>query len=164
MRSIEIFTIGVYGSNEESFFASLGHFEIDLFIDIRRKRGMRGSQYRFANSSYLQKKLNSLGVDYLHLKELSPTDDIRQIQKDEDKKDRIGKRRREVLSETFVQEYTKRVIKTFDIEAFLDSIEHYSNIVFFCVEQQPAACHRSIVSYELSKVAGLKVTHISSSS
>ncbi|MBS4031080.1 MAG: DUF488 family protein [Clostridiales bacterium] len=71
--------------------SKLQNNNIDLFIDIRIRRGMRGSKYSFVNSTYLQKKLKMLGVDYLHCKELAPTDEIRALQKGEDKKNNVIK-------------------------------------------------------------------------
>ena len=43
---INVFTIGVYGSTENSFFEKLAQSRIDLFCDIRQRRGVRGSQYK----------------------------------------------------------------------------------------------------------------------
>ena len=51
---INVFTIGVYGSTENSFFEKLAQSRIDLFCDIRQRRGVRGSQYKYVNSNYLQ--------------------------------------------------------------------------------------------------------------
>lgn len=56
-----IFTIGVYDSTEESFFGALVKNEIELFIDIRARRGMRGSKYKYVNSAALQSKLKESG-------------------------------------------------------------------------------------------------------
>ena len=88
-----VFTIGVYGSTEESFFGALVENEIDLFIDIRARRGMRGSKYSYVNSTVLQAKLRKLGIYYAHLKELSPTKKIRALQWQADKEDQTRKTR-----------------------------------------------------------------------
>ena len=78
---IKIFTIGVYNSTEESYFNKLRDNNIDLFCDIRQRRGVRGSQYKYVNSNYLQAKLQGLGINYKYIKELAPTNEIRQMQK-----------------------------------------------------------------------------------
>ena len=76
----DIYTIGVYGSTEESFFGALIENEIELFIDVRARRGMRqSSPYKFVNSTVLQQKLRQLGIYYAHLKELAPTREIRAL-------------------------------------------------------------------------------------
>ena len=58
---MKIYTIGVYGKTEDEFFRALEDNGIELFIDIRARRGMRGSKYSFVNSSYLQAELNENG-------------------------------------------------------------------------------------------------------
>ena len=63
---MKIYTIGVYGSSEEEFFGKLTESQIDLFCDIRQRRGVRGRQYSFVNSNHLQKKLSDLGIGYLY--------------------------------------------------------------------------------------------------
>ena len=66
---IKIFTIGVYNSDEQSYFDKLINSDIDLFLDIRQRRGIRGSQYKYVNSNYLQARLKELGIEYLYIKE-----------------------------------------------------------------------------------------------
>lgn len=58
----KIVTIGVYGFNEADFFQAVQDAGIDTFCDIRMRRSMRGSQYAFANSTYLQQRLYDLGI------------------------------------------------------------------------------------------------------
>ena len=41
MNKPKIYTIGVYGWTEEDFFNKLQEKNIDLFVDIRFRRGMR---------------------------------------------------------------------------------------------------------------------------
>ena len=76
-----ILTIGVYGFDEERFFQALLDAHVDTFCDIRRRRGMRGSLYAFANSANLQRRLNDLGIRYLHIKDLAPDAGLREQQK-----------------------------------------------------------------------------------
>ncbi len=54
MLKPRIVTIGVYGFEEEEFFAALANARVDLFCDVRRRRGVRGARYAFANSQRLQ--------------------------------------------------------------------------------------------------------------
>lgn len=83
---LEFFTIGVYGSNESSYFSKLIKNNIDLFIDVRQRRGVRGAKYSFVNSKRLQHKLSELGVQYLHIVDLAPTKEIRTLQRIDDEK------------------------------------------------------------------------------
>ena len=50
---IKIYTIGVYNSTESSYFRKLQENNIDLFCDIRQRRGIRGSQYKYVSSQQL---------------------------------------------------------------------------------------------------------------
>ena len=76
----DFYTIGVYGFTPGKFFETIISNKIDTFLDIRHRRAVRGSQYAFANSNRLQNKLSELGINYIHLPDLSPSDEIRAIQ------------------------------------------------------------------------------------
>ena len=155
---INIYTIGVYNSTEEEFYNKLLSNNIDLFCDIRQRRGVRGSLYKFVNSNYLQSKLQSLGIKYLYIKELAPTNDIRQKQKDADKINHETKKQRTQLGEVFAEEYKRQILSHYDfctLENFIKE-NHIQNMVFFCVEEKASACHRSLVAAELSKINNVK--------
>lgn len=77
---MKIFTIGVYNSSEEAFFNKLIENRIDTFCDIRQRRGVRGSEYKFVNSNYLQSKLADMNIRYGHILDLAPTKEIREKQ------------------------------------------------------------------------------------
>lgn len=111
--------LGVYGSTENSFFRKLIQSRIDLFCDIRQRRGVRGSQYKYINSNYLQNKLCEMGIKYLYVKELAPTKEIRQKQKDVDKFNHETKKQRTSLGHVFASEYSKRILDNFDMDNFI---------------------------------------------
>jgi uncharacterized protein (DUF488 family) len=164
-RQIEVFTIGVYGFTEDAFFNALTAAKIDTFCDVRRRRGVRGSEYAFANSARLQARLEQLGIRYLHFLELSPSNDIRKKQYEVDEAAHVGKRERTELSPQFEAAYAESCLKDFDSEAFVKSIHRErerpaSRIVLFCVELEPAACHRSLLAERLHRDLGLPVTHL----
>lgn len=104
---IRIYTIGVYNSTEDSYFKKLQDNNIDLFCDIRQRRGVRGSQYKYVNSNYLQAKLKELGITYRYIKDLAPTNEIRQKQKDADKANGETKKQRTSLGSVFKTEYLR---------------------------------------------------------
>lgn len=158
---MKVFTIGVFGSTEQQFFKKLEENHIDTFCDIRQRRGVRGSKYAFVNSNYLQAKLADLDIRYGHIIELAPTSEIREKQKQEDLMNGESKRDRTHLGSTFISEYKKH-IEQYDFDALvshLDSIDA-NNVVFFCVEQYPTACHRSIVTEELHKRYHYEIIHL----
>jgi uncharacterized protein (DUF488 family) len=161
MTKPEIMTIGVYGFTEESFFESLIKAEIDTFCDIRMRRGMRGAKYSFVNSHYLQTRLGELGIRYFHVRELAPSQEIRDKQKQADKQAGDIKRTRKVLSQEFVESYKSQCLDKFKADEFLNKLGNDAKrIVLFCVEKEPTACHRSLVAEHIRKELMLEVKHI----
>ena len=174
---LKIFTIGVYGYTEDAFFEALVSHEIDLFIDIRARRGMRGSKYKFANSKYLQSKLKKEGICYAHLADLAPTKEIRAEQHKVDERENTKKRDRLALSKEFIKTYRRDILNVhkrkkenmFYAENVLARAKQQSQyppekplqrIVLFCVERHPQACHRTLVAEELRKQLGATIEHI----
>jgi len=158
---MKFFTIGAYGSTEQEYFQKLIDNNIDTFCDIRQRRGVRGSKYAFVNSNRLQQKLNELDIKYAHFIDLAPTKEIRELQKEADAQEGVLKRDRDKLGKVFTIAYKDRILSNFDFDAFLDKLDKVaaSNIVLFCVEEKPAACHRSIVRDKLEKL-GYKIEHL----
>lgn len=160
--NMEFFTAGVYNSDENSFFAKLAQNGIDTFLDIRQRRAVRGAKYSFVNSNALQRKLHSIGISYLYVKELSPTAEIRQVQKDSDLASNVLKRNRSTLSDQFVSKYKSDIVHVFDFDQLFSTLADLGskNIVLFCVEEKSDACHRSLVAEHLSVVYGHFVKHL----
>lgn len=158
---MKIYTIGVYNSTEQQFFTKLIDNNIDTFCDIRQRRGVRGSEYAFVNSNYLQTKLNELDIKYAHILDLAPTSEIREKQKIEDARLGVQKKSRDVLGSVFTREY-KNKISSFDFDEFYDQLDRIgaSRVVFFCVEEKFTACHRSIVAQEMKERFKLEVIHL----
>lgn len=158
---MKIYTIGVYNSTEQEFFNKLIDNNIDTFCDIRQRRGVRGSEYAFVNSNYLQTKLNELDIKYAHILDLAPTSEIREKQKMEDARLGVQKKSRDILGSVFTREY-KNKISSFDFDEFYDQLDRIgaSRVVFFCVEEKAAACHRSIVAQEMKGRFKLEVIHL----
>ena len=158
---IKLVTIGVYGFDEAGFFSALLKAGVDTFVDIRYRRGMRGSKYAFANSAALRRKLNALGIRYLHVKDLGAPPELRQVQNLADQAEGVLKRERATLSPAFIRAYEEKVLSRFDPEVFLNQLPPESaTLALFCVEGAPAACHRSLVAGYLSKHYGFQVEDI----
>lgn len=160
MRLNKIYTIGVYGTTEDSFFNALTSASVDMFCDIRRHRGMRGSTYAYANSTYLQKKLKTLGIKYAHYLPLAPTQEMRQLQKMVDRQTNTSKRKRQELSEAFKTTYQTEVLDSLDLSHFMKLAESYENVCLFCVECLPESCHRSLAAIRLSSLFNLTIHHL----
>ena len=156
-----LFTTGVYGKTEEEFFQALLHAQIHTFCDIRRRRGVRGSQYAFVNRTYLQRALAERRIEYRYFQELAPSKELRQVQKALDAQHKILKRARRELGEEFKRRYVEETLAAFDSREFARLFTpETDNIVMFCVEENPAACHRSLVAERLAEDWGIPLEHI----
>jgi uncharacterized protein (DUF488 family) len=154
---MRIVTIGVYGFSEESFFEKLRAAGVDSFCDIRWRRGVRGREYAFANRARLEKRLAELGIRYLHFRELAPSPELRKRQADADKAAGVQKRKRAVLGETFIAGY-RESMSGFDSRKFIEGLGEATRVAaLFCVERDPAACHRSLLTEQLQKDLGPKI-------
>lgn len=158
---MEFFTIGVYKSTENDFFKKLTDNNIDTFCDIRQRRGVRGSEYSFVNSNYLQQKLHELDIKYGHVLNLAPTSEIRDLQKQADLQMGEQKRDRNKLGKIFTIAYKEKILNQFDFDYFIEQLDDIgaNKIVLFCVEEKAEACHRSIVADKLEKL-GYQITHL----
>lgn len=158
---MEFYTIGVYNSKEDDFFRKLTENNIDVFCDIRQRRGVRGSEYSFVNSVRLQQKLATNGVSYIYVRDLAPTSEIRNLQKEADAKLGEQKRSRNQIGKVFSIAYKNQILNNFDFDSLICMLKNKGakRIVFFCVEEKPEACHRSIVAEKLMQY-GYKITNL----
>ncbi|MCB9866799.1 MAG: DUF488 domain-containing protein [Phycisphaerales bacterium] len=156
-----ILTIGAYGYNADTFAKALQSADVDLFVDIRARRGMRGSAYAFANASRLITTLAGVGIRYVAAKEVAPTQVVRDAQRLADVDAGIAKRARSQLSDAFIAAYRDQCLGHFDSRRFIDRyIDGAKRPVLFCVEREPAACHRSLLAERLSIDLGVPVENI----
>lgn len=156
----QLLTIGAYGWDPESFFQALEQAQVDLFLDIRRRRGVRGREYTFANAGRLQQELEARGIAYRHIIELAPEDATRELQARDDAEKRIARRKREALGDAFIADYKERTLGPFDTAPLLDDLKAFRRPVLFCVERTPEACHRHLVAERLAKETGVPVTDL----
>jgi uncharacterized protein (DUF488 family) len=152
-------TIGVYGFDRDSFLAALTGAGVDLLLDVRQRRGVRGSEYAWANAQRLQVALAEAGIGYSHLKELAPTTEMRQLQYAEDARLGEGKRNRTALAPGYVERYTKEVLDRVDLDPVVQWIGK-SAAALLCVERDPEACHRSLLAERLRREHGFEVEHL----
>lgn len=158
---MQFYTMGVYHLSEQQFFDKLQSNNIDMFWDIRRRRGMRGSKYAFVNKTKLINKLDELNISYLHSITLSPTNEIRELQKQADHSQAIKKSSRQQMSNAFINAYQHEILDKVNLIDFVQQFKQTGaqKIVLFCVESEHQACHRSIVANELANM-GYNITHL----
>jgi uncharacterized protein (DUF488 family) len=156
----QLLTVGVYGSSEDRFYRCLERANVDALIDIRRRRGARGSQYAFINSKRLQEGLAARHLQYLHLLELAPTAEIRELQKKADKARDESKRARAGLSPEFTLAYESDVLTPSTLRSAADQLRRYERPALLCVEAAPEACHRSLAASHLASILSVPVEHL----
>lgn len=144
---VKIVTIGVYGFTESAFFQAIEEAGVDTFVDLRLRRGMRGSTYAFVNSTKLQESLRERNIRYVHIKELAPSKETRAKQKSADAVTGTAKRARVELSTAFKAAYHAQCLSSYTADQFFAAVgDDCQTAVLFCVEKQPQACHRSLVA------------------
>ncbi|MBN1666823.1 MAG: DUF488 domain-containing protein [Anaerolineales bacterium] len=161
MTALKIVTIGGYGFNSDTFFATLQAAGVQVFYDIRWRRGMRGADYAFANAQRLQSRLESLGIQYVHRRDLAPSPDIRARQVAVDHSEKVAKRKRSTLSPEFIAAYREGILADFAPQVFLAGVPNGVQVIaLFCVERYPAACHRSLLAERLGELDGVAIEHL----
>jgi uncharacterized protein (DUF488 family) len=129
---------------------------VPLLVDVRQRRGVRGSEYAWANSARLQAALAEAGIGYLHRKDLAPTTELRQVQYREDDRRGVGKRSRTELAAEYRDRYTREILD----QAELGSLVAGLPAALLCVERDPEACHRSLIAERLASEHGVSVSHL----
>jgi uncharacterized protein (DUF488 family) len=142
-------TIGVYGFTPERFLDALASAGVGRILDVRQRRGVRGSEYAWANSLRLQAALAQAGVAYRHHPELAPTTELREVQYREDARQGVGKRSRVELA----REYR-------DLGELVDGLPAAGVFALLCVERDPEACHRSVIAERLAAEHGFAIRHL----
>src|SRR3954468_1494242 len=128
--STRLLTIGVYGWTLDAFLAALRAADVPLVLDVRQRRGVRGSEYAWANSKRLQAALADAGIGYEHHPELAPTTELRQLQYAEDARQGVGKRSRSVLAPAYVERYTREILDQADLGDVVEQLP----AALMCVE------------------------------
>jgi uncharacterized protein (DUF488 family) len=156
----ELATAGVYGFTLDRFLARLRAAEVRQLLDVRQRRGVRGSEYAWANALRLQTALAEARIDYRHHKELAPTTELRHLQYAEDARVGVGKRSRTLLAPEYVDRYTREILDKVDLAPIVESMPRDGAAALFCVERDPEACHRSLVADRMAAEFGLPVIHL----
>ncbi len=153
-------TIGVYGFTAESFLGALHDADVRLLADVRQRRGVRGSQYAWANSLRLQAALAEAGIAYRHHRELAPTTELRRLQYREDARLGVGKRSRVELAPEYTRRYREEILYPANLDSFVETLPREGRTALLGVERDPEACHRSLIADRLAGEHGLPVTHL----
>jgi len=153
-------TIGVYGFTAQMFLERLREAGVGLLVDVRQRRGVRGSDYVWANSTRLQAMLARADIEYRHRKELAPTTELRQLQYREDDRQGVGKRSRTHLAREYRERYIAEILNRADLDAVVAELPTDRVTALMCVERDPEACHRSLIAQRLAAQYGLEEIHL----
>jgi uncharacterized protein (DUF488 family) len=153
-------TVGVYGATLEAFLAALRTNDVRLVVDVRQRRGVRGSEYAWANAQRLQAALAEAGIAYSHHKDLAPTTELRHVQYEEDARIGAGKRSRVELAPEYVERYTREILGQVDLSVLVEDLPAEGASALLCVERDPEACHRSLIADRLAAEHGCTIIHL----
>jgi uncharacterized protein (DUF488 family) len=153
-------TVGVYGFSAPALLAALRDHDVRLVLDIRQRRGVRGSEYAWANAKRLRAALTEAGVGYRHERSLAPTTELRALQYREDDRLGVGKRSRAVLAPEYARRYVAEILDRADLDAVVATLSPQGRSALLCVERDPRACHRSLVAARLVARYGLGLVDI----
>jgi uncharacterized protein (DUF488 family) len=155
-----IATIGVYDFDAPSFVRALDAAGVTQVIDIRQRRGVRGSEYAWANAQRLQALLAERRIAYEYHPELAPDTEMRQLQYREDDRQGVGKRSRAALAPAYIEVYTEEILDLVPLEPLIKRLPTQGIAALLCVEAAAAACHRSLVAGRLAERYGFEVVDI----
>jgi uncharacterized protein (DUF488 family) len=153
-------TIGVYDWTLERFLDALRTADVGLLVDVRQRRGVRGSEYAWANARRLQSSLAEAGIAYAHHKELAPTTELRHVQYREDDRLGVGKRSRAELAPEYRERYLHEILDQVDLTTLVAGLRVDAASALLCVERDPAACHRSLVAERLAEEYDVAIVHL----
>ena len=131
-----------------------------MLLDVRQRRGVRGSEYAWANSRRLQAALAEARIEYRHHKELAPDHGAAPLQYREDDRQGVGKRSRKKLAPEYRSRYVAEILDPADLDAIAAELPADGAAALMCVERDPEACHRSLIAESLAAEHDVLVTHL----
>jgi uncharacterized protein (DUF488 family) len=155
-----IATIGVYEFDAASFIRTLDGAGVSQVVDIRQRRGVRGSEYAWANARRLQALLADARIGYEYHPELAPDTELRHLQYREDDRQGVGKRSRVRLAPEYIRTYTEEILDLVPLEPLVDRLPVHGIGALLCVEATAQACHRSLVAQRLAERFGFDVINL----
>jgi len=131
-----VYTIGFTQKSARRFFELLDDHKVRKLLDIRLNPYGQLSDFSEKNDlSYFLERLS--GIDYHHLVELAPTDDI------------LHSYRKEKSWSIYVERF-ERLMDERSIPAFLDrALFEDGPVCLLCSEDKPDRCHRRLVAERL---------------
>ena len=144
---IKIFTIGFTKKPAEDFFTKLQDHSVKRVIDVRLNNQSQLAGYsKKIDLAYFLSTIAE--IDYLHLLELAPTEEILR-----------GYRKKEIDWEEYEDRFFE-LITSREIEKRFDP-KLFDNACLLCSEHEPDHCHRRLVAeYLQDRWDGVRIVHI----
>lgn len=144
---IELFTIGFTQKSAQEFFTNLKTAGVKRVVDVRLNNNSQLAGFSKKNDlAYFLKEI--AGIDYVHIPDLAPTQDILDAYKKQ--KGDWG-----VYERHFLELISKREIEN----KIQPDLLH--NACFLCSEHLPHHCHRRLVAEYLNKKWGsIHIEHL----
>lgn len=155
-----ITTIGVYEFDAPRFLQALRDAHVTQLVDVRQRRGVRGTAYAWANARRLQALLLDAGIAYRHLRSLAPTTELRHLQYAADARAGVGKRSRPALDAAYIERYQREILRASSVRELVVGLPPTGRAALLCVERDAEACHRSLIAASLAAQHGVVVQHL----
>jgi uncharacterized protein (DUF488 family) len=140
-------TVGYEATTVRDFLAALEDAKIELLVDVRAVASSR--RPGFAKTA-LAANLDSVGIEYLHLRGLGTPADGRAAA-------RAG--RHAEMREIFLEHLATPEAQA-ELERLGQIVKSGRRVCILCFEADPAHCHRSIVAHALAERMPLEIEHI----
>jgi uncharacterized protein YeaO (DUF488 family) len=143
-----VYTVGYEGRSIEEFIRHLKQFHIKALIDVREIPASRKKDF---SKKSLSKHLASVGIRYLHVKELGSPSELRnKVRTDND-------------YDYFFSEYSRHLDNNIELlKSLLNETISNETSCLMCMERLPTQCHRKVVAERIKKIIGngLQIRHI----
>ena len=143
-KPLAVATIGYQGSTVPSFLDALRQEGVELLVDIRAVASSRLPGY---SKTALAANLETVGIDYVHLRALGTPADGRAAA-------RSGKP--EEMRRIFLKHLATEKAQD-ELESLVELVRSGRRVALLCFEADPAQCHRRIVAEALGKKFGIVV-------
>ncbi len=160
-RSARVVTIGVYGFSQATFLAALDDAGVRLLLDVRQRRGVRGSEYAWANSVRLQEAL----AERRHRlppprRSWRPPRSCAGSSTARTRGSASASERVRELAPEYRRRYTKEILDRVDLAPIVESLPADAATALLCVERDAEACHRSLIAERMAAEHGVSVRHL----
>jgi uncharacterized protein (DUF488 family) len=140
-------TIGYEGTTVDAFLATLRGAEVALLVDVRAVASSRRPGFA---KSRLAANLDTVGIAYLHLRDLGTPADGRAAA-------RAGQHdeMRRIFGEHLATERAQEALAS-----LAELVRSGQRVCLLCFEADPAHCHRSLVADALQALVPVQVTNL----